>query len=121
MFEILEHLPDPRAAIAEAHRVLQDDGMFAMSVPFNYRLHGFPTDYWRFTASGVYQLLAPFPHKTVFSLGPRLKPSFTFAVAHKSGSGDVLAKQRAFATAIQRTFEGNRLRGLASQFKERGR
>jgi SAM-dependent methyltransferase len=121
MFEILEHLPDPRAAVAEVHRVLKDDGIFAMSVPFNYRLHGFPTDYWRFTASGVYQLLAPFPHKTVFSLGPRLKPSFTFAVAHKNGADDVLAKQRAFAAAIQQTFDENRFRGLVSQFKERGR
>jgi SAM-dependent methyltransferase len=121
MFEILEHLPDPRAAVAEAHRVLRDEGMLAMSVPFNYRLHGFPTDYWRFTASGVHQLLAPFPHKTVFSLGPRLKPSFTFAVAHKSGSSEVLAKQRAFATAINQVFERSRYRGFVSAFKERGR
>src|SRR2546428_9662792 len=38
LFEILEHLPHPQKAIAEAHRVLREDGLLALSVPFNYRL-----------------------------------------------------------------------------------
>ena len=47
---------------ADVKRVLRDEGLLALSVPFSYRLHGFPSDYWRFTASGIYTLLAEFPH-----------------------------------------------------------
>jgi SAM-dependent methyltransferase len=121
MFEILEHLPNPHKAVSEARRVLSDDGVLALSVPFNYRLHGFPTDYWRFTASGIYQLLADFPQKTVFSLGPRVKPSFIFAVARKNVSSDFAAAQARFADTIQETFRRSRQRGFISALKERGR
>jgi SAM-dependent methyltransferase len=121
MFEILEHLPNPQAAVAEARRVLREDGFLAVSVPFNYRLHGFPTDYWRFTASGVHQLLSDFPQKTIFSLGPRVKPSFIFAVAHKDGSTGFAASQVRFAAAIHDTFRRSHRRGFVSAFKERSR
>jgi SAM-dependent methyltransferase len=121
MFEILEHLPDPHAAVAEAWRVLRDDGYLAVSVPFNYRLHGFPTDYWRFTASGVHQLLSAFPQKTVFSLGPRVKPSFIFAVARKGATEGFAASQIQFEAAIRDTFRRSHQRGLVSAFKERSR
>ncbi len=57
LLEILEHLPHPEKAVAEAHRVLRDEGLLMLSVPFNCYLHGFPSDYWRFTASGVHTLL----------------------------------------------------------------
>ena len=60
-FEILEHLRDPRLAVSEAHRALDENGLLAISVPFTYRLHGFPSDYWRFTSSGIYELLSDFP------------------------------------------------------------
>ena len=80
LLETLEHLPYPHRAVSEAKRVLADDGVMLVSVPFNYRLHGFPTDYWRFTASGLYTLLEEFPRKAVFAIGPRLMPSTIFAV-----------------------------------------
>jgi len=86
LLDVLEHLPHPQKAIAEAYRVLRDDGLLALSTPFNYRLHGFPSDYWRFTASGIHTLLQDFPDKVVFALGPRVKPAFIFAVAAKRTS-----------------------------------
>ncbi len=121
LFEILEHLANPHRAVAEARRVLRDDGLLAVSVPFNYRLHGFPTDYWRFTASGVHQLLGDFPQKTIFSLGPRVKPSFVFAVAQKRASTAFVARQSQFEAAICETFRRSRHRGFVSSLKERGR
>jgi SAM-dependent methyltransferase len=39
--DVLEHLPRPDRAISEARRVLADDGLFVVSVPFDYRLHAF--------------------------------------------------------------------------------
>jgi SAM-dependent methyltransferase len=83
ILETMEHLPNPERAVSEAHRVLADDGVLLVSVPFNYRLHGFPTDYWRFTASGLHGMLTEFPQSLVFAVGPRVKPDTVFAVARK--------------------------------------
>src|SRR5437588_11798356 len=55
--DMLAHTPQPARVIAEARRVLRDDGIAAISAPFNYRLGAFPTDYWRFSASGLWVLL----------------------------------------------------------------
>lgn len=118
-FEILEHLPDPKQAVSEAYRVLRSDGLLAISVPFNYRLHGFPSDYWRFTASGLHRLLSQFPEKVVFSLGPRLKPSIIFAVAAKSASPEFTLATARFKTAIYENACQTRWHGHLSVFKER--
>ena len=40
MLDVLEHLEDPRAAIAEAHRVLAPGGCLVVSVPHRGALHG---------------------------------------------------------------------------------
>jgi SAM-dependent methyltransferase len=121
MFELLEHLPYPQKAIAEAQRVLKDNGLLALSVPFHYRLHGFPSDYWRFTASGVYTLLSTFPQKTVFAVGPRLKPAFIFAVATKTVSIRFDEKRKEFESQVAYAFRQSRLRGHLSIFKERAK
>jgi SAM-dependent methyltransferase len=39
LLDILEHLPDPRAALAEAHRVLRPGGVVILSVPNRGALH----------------------------------------------------------------------------------
>ena len=121
MFEVLEHVPRPERALAEVRRVLRDDGLFVMSVPFTYRLHGFPHDYRRLTASGVHQWLEDFGGKTVFALGPRLKPAFVFAVASPSASPKFEERTRRFREQVIRTFKATRLRGYTSALKERGR
>ena len=120
-FEILEHLRDPQLAVSEAHRVLDDNGLLAISVPFTYRLHGFPSDYWRFTASGVYELLSDFPDKVVCAVGPRLKPAFIFAVASKTVSPEFTEQKAIFERRSVDEFRRSRLRGFVSVMKERGR
>lgn len=123
LLETLEHLPYPEKAIAEAWRVLRDEGLLALSVPFNYRLHGFPTDYWRFTASGVHTLLSGFPDKLIFALGPQVKPAFIFAVAAKTASGEFRERKAQFQEKVHATFHSlpYRLQGHISVLKERGR
>ena len=79
--DVLEHLPRPERAISEARRVLADEGLFVVSVPFDYRLHAFPTDYRRYTPSGLYVDLEPFSQRAVLSVGPQVRPAYVFAVA----------------------------------------
>jgi SAM-dependent methyltransferase len=43
--EVLEHVEDDRAALAEIARVLRPDGVLALSVPANPKLFG-PSDVW---------------------------------------------------------------------------
>jgi SAM-dependent methyltransferase len=55
--ETLEHIADPDAFLAQARRVLRDDGQLILTVPFSARWHYVPYDYWRFTPSALRMLL----------------------------------------------------------------
>lgn len=51
--EVMEHVPDPAAIIAEVRRVLAPGGHLILSVPFTWHIHDEPHDYWRFTEYGL--------------------------------------------------------------------
>lgn len=47
--EVLEHVPYPAQVLSEIYRVLVPDGALIATVPFNFRIHGDPYDYGRYT------------------------------------------------------------------------
>ncbi len=72
--ETLEHVSRPERFLAEARRCLSPGGRLMLTVPFAARWHFIPYDYWRFTPSGLRQLLkeAGFGEIAVYARGNEL-------------------------------------------------
>lgn len=56
--QVLEHLVDPRTALAEFHRVLRPGGKLWVTTPLTWYLHELPNDYYRFTSFGLAHLVS---------------------------------------------------------------
>ena len=50
---VLEHVDNIFAAAENISRLLHEQGVLFISVPFVWEEHGYPNDYWRFTPNGV--------------------------------------------------------------------
>lgn len=55
--EVLEHILKPQVFVLEINRILKEEGRLVMTVPFAARWHYIPYDYWRFTPSGLENIL----------------------------------------------------------------
>jgi SAM-dependent methyltransferase len=55
-FSVLEHCNKPWIVAKNLINVLKKDGLLLLSVPFQWKVHGYPNDYWRFTPNGIKEL-----------------------------------------------------------------
>jgi SAM-dependent methyltransferase len=55
--QVLEHTPEPQHLVREMGRVLRPGGLLIVSVPFSFRLHEEPHDYFRYTPHGLRVLM----------------------------------------------------------------
>jgi SAM-dependent methyltransferase len=56
--QVLEHVPDPSAYVAECARLLTERGLLFLSTHGIWRYHPAPGDYWRWTRDGLGRLLS---------------------------------------------------------------
>lgn len=54
--QVMEHLPDPSATLAELFRVMKPGGQMIFSAPLFYEEHEAPYDFYRYTRYGVQHL-----------------------------------------------------------------
>jgi hypothetical protein len=53
---VLEHSRKPWLIAGTLEELLPRDGTIFLTVPFTWRVHGYPDDYWRFTTSAIREL-----------------------------------------------------------------
>jgi SAM-dependent methyltransferase len=63
--EVLEHVPDPPAVVANLLTLLRPGGRLVATVPFIFPIHDEPHDYYRYTRHGLEHLLREFRDVTI--------------------------------------------------------
>lgn len=82
--DTLEHVFECRRAVEEMIRILAPGGMLLISAPLDFRIHDYPSDYWRLTPSCLARLLAPLDATLVGSQGVESYPHAVFGIACKT-------------------------------------
>jgi SAM-dependent methyltransferase len=101
--DTLEHCEDPVAACRELARVTAPGGVCVISSVMLWGIHGYPSDYFRFTPAGFQSLLSGFDDARVLGLGDPDIPMQVIGVGAKGRSLDVdLAALPSLAEAQQR-------------------
>jgi SAM-dependent methyltransferase len=81
--QVLEHTSEPGALMAEMARVLRPGGKLLLTVPFSFRLHEEPRDFFRYTPHGL-RALCEAADMRVLECAPF--GSVWTAIAHKVNS-----------------------------------
>jgi SAM-dependent methyltransferase len=82
--ETFEHVFEVRRAFDEVFRILRPGGVFVITAPLNFRLHGYPDDYWRLTPHCLRRLLEPYAARLSGFQGYHAFPHTVMGVAIKA-------------------------------------
>lgn len=77
----LEHVARPWEVVANVRRWLIPGGLFVASTVFAFRIHAYPSDYWRYTPAGLEELCRPFDCCWSEQAGPAKRPHTVVVVA----------------------------------------
>lgn len=82
--ETFEHVFEVRRAFDEVFRILEPGGLFVITSPLNFRIHGYPDDYWRMTPSCLRRMLEPYEARVTGYQGYHKFPHSVMGMAFKS-------------------------------------
>lgn len=103
--DTLEHCEDPVTACRELHRVVADGGLCIISSVMLFGIHGYPSDYFRFTPEGFRSLLAPFDDVWVAGVGDPNIPFQVVGIGAKGRELDVSLDSFPGLAAAQQSWE----------------
>jgi SAM-dependent methyltransferase len=90
--QVLEHVPDPAAAVRELHRVVRPGGRVLLSTHGVYPLHPNPDDLWRWTDQGLERLFRTSAEWSSVTVRPGAGTAATLAMLVAHGL-DLLGKR----------------------------
>jgi SAM-dependent methyltransferase len=82
--ETFEHVFEVRRAFDEVFRLLKPGGVFVITSPLNFRIHGYPDDYWRMTPSCLRRLLSTYAARVSGHQGYHAFPHTVMGAAVKA-------------------------------------
>jgi SAM-dependent methyltransferase len=85
--ETFEHVFEVRRAFDEVFRLLRPGGIFIITSPLNFRIHGYPDDYWRMTPNCLRRQLAPYSARLTGRQGHHAFPHTVMGIGLKHPIG----------------------------------
>jgi SAM-dependent methyltransferase len=82
--ETFEHVFAVNKAFDEVFRLLKPGGIFVVTSPLNFRIHGYPDDYWRMTPNCLRRHLEPYAARLSGFQGYHAFPHTVMGVGIKS-------------------------------------
>lgn len=82
--DTLEHVFEARKAVDEMIRVLAPGGLMLLAAPMDFRVHDYPSDYWRLTPSCMSRLLSPLDATVIGWQGVENHPHTVFGIGAKT-------------------------------------
>ncbi|MEA3367604.1 MAG: methyltransferase domain-containing protein [Planctomycetota bacterium] len=86
---VFEHAWEVRRGAQEIHRVTAPGGLALVTAPFEFHIHAYPDDYWRFTPRALSRLMGGFPSVLVGWQGHPKTPRLVFALGLKGERDDL--------------------------------
>jgi len=99
--ETFEHVFEVHRAFTEVFRVLQPGGVFVITTPLNFRIHGYPDDYWRITPNCLRRLLTPYAARVSGYQGYHAFPHTVMGVGIKEPAGNQARRLQELVQAYQ--------------------
>ena len=103
--DTLEHCEDPVRACRELARVTAPGGVCVISSVMLFGIHGYPSDYFRFTPEGFRSMLSGFDDVWVAGVGDQAIPTQVVGVGAKGRALDLSLAKLPSLAAAQETFD----------------